>query len=191
MTTYAELPNLSVEVEGGLRFAYHDTGGDGRPVVLLQHFRGNLDNWDPALIDDLAANGRVITFDYEGVAGSNGSVAHTIVVDGRRNFEVSRRNEPRSGRCAWSFYPKHRRTRGCSCLVLLDGTWQPAQESRTARRAYPHRCRDDDSAGGRHSCRRRRGDGRDARSERQGNCWSSRVLATIPEVNLVASLERL
>ena len=78
MTTYAELPNLSVKVEGGRRFAYRDTGGDGRPVVLLQHFRGNLDNWDPALIDDLAANGRVITFDYEGVAGSNGSVVHTI-----------------------------------------------------------------------------------------------------------------
>src|SRR5258708_7177901 len=78
MTTYAELPNLSVNVEGGLRFAYRDTGGDGRPVVLFQHFRGNLDNWDPALIDELAANGRVITFDYEGVAGSNGSVAHTI-----------------------------------------------------------------------------------------------------------------
>ena len=78
MTTYAELPNLSVKVEGGLRFAYRDTGGDDRPVVLFQHFRGNLDNWDPALIDDLAANGRVITFDYEGVGGSNGSVAHTI-----------------------------------------------------------------------------------------------------------------
>ena len=76
--TYASLPNLRVESEEGLGFAYRDTGGDGRPLVLFQHFRGNLDNWDPALIDDLAANRRVITFDYEGVAGSEGNVAHTI-----------------------------------------------------------------------------------------------------------------
>ena len=78
MTSYYELPNLSVEIEGGLNLAYRDTGGDGRPAVLLQHFRGNLDNWDPALIDDLAANRRVITFDYAGVGGSEGAVAHTI-----------------------------------------------------------------------------------------------------------------
>jgi pimeloyl-ACP methyl ester carboxylesterase len=76
--TYAELDNLTVKSEGGLSFTYRDTRGDGRPLVLLQHFRGNLDNWDPALIDDLAANRRVITFDYEGVAGSEGEVAHTI-----------------------------------------------------------------------------------------------------------------
>jgi pimeloyl-ACP methyl ester carboxylesterase len=72
------LPNLRVRTEQGLSLAYRDTGGDGRPVVLLQHFRGNLDNWDPALIDELAASRRVITFDYEGVAGSEGVVAHTI-----------------------------------------------------------------------------------------------------------------
>jgi hypothetical protein len=53
---YADLPNLRVESEGELGFAYRDTGGDGRPVVLFQHFRGNLDNWDPALVDDLATN---------------------------------------------------------------------------------------------------------------------------------------
>ena len=78
MTTYAELENLTVKSGDGLSFAYRDTGGDGRPVVLFQHFRGNLDNWDPALIDDLAVNRRVITFDYEGVGGSEGRIAHTI-----------------------------------------------------------------------------------------------------------------
>ena len=78
MTTYAELPNLSVQSEEGLSLAYRDTAGDGRPVLLLQHFRGNLDSWDPALIDELASNRRVITFDYEGVGGSQGVVAHTM-----------------------------------------------------------------------------------------------------------------
>jgi pimeloyl-ACP methyl ester carboxylesterase len=78
MTTYADLPNLSVKTTDGLSLAYRDTGGDGRPTVLLQHFRGNLDNWDPALVDELATSRRVITFDYEGVGGSEGVVAHTI-----------------------------------------------------------------------------------------------------------------
>ena len=78
MTTYAELPNLSVKSAAGLSLAYRDTGGDGRPVVLFQHFRGNLDSWDPALVDELARGRRVITFDYEGVGGSEGRVAHTI-----------------------------------------------------------------------------------------------------------------
>ncbi len=39
--TYAELENLTVKSEGGPSIAYRDTGGNGRPLVLLQHFRGN------------------------------------------------------------------------------------------------------------------------------------------------------
>jgi pimeloyl-ACP methyl ester carboxylesterase len=78
MTSYADLPNLSVKTAHGLSLAYRDTGGDERPVVLLQHFRGNLDNWDPALVDDLATHRRVVAFDYDGVGGSEGAVAHSI-----------------------------------------------------------------------------------------------------------------
>ena len=48
------------------------------PLVLLQHFRGNLDNWDPALIDDLAAGRRVVTFDNRGVGGTTGMTPNTI-----------------------------------------------------------------------------------------------------------------
>jgi len=48
------------------------------PLVLLQHFRGNLDNWDPALIDALAAGRRVITFDNRGVGASSGRTPNTI-----------------------------------------------------------------------------------------------------------------
>jgi pimeloyl-ACP methyl ester carboxylesterase len=46
--------------------------------VTLQHFRGNLDNWDPALIDALAVGRRVITFDNRGVAASSGATPRTI-----------------------------------------------------------------------------------------------------------------
>jgi pimeloyl-ACP methyl ester carboxylesterase len=48
------------------------------PLVLLQHFRGNLDNWDPALIDALAADRRVITFDNTGVGATTGRTPNTI-----------------------------------------------------------------------------------------------------------------
>ncbi len=77
---YAELPNEAVRAANGLEYAYRDTrGGDGAvPLVLLQHFRGNLDNWDPALIDALAASRRVVTFDNAGVGGSAGTTPDTI-----------------------------------------------------------------------------------------------------------------
>jgi pimeloyl-ACP methyl ester carboxylesterase len=79
MVRYSELPNNLVSAANGIDYAYRDTGpSDGVPVVLLQHFRGNLDNWDPALIDTLAAGGRVLTFDYAGVGGSTGETAHTV-----------------------------------------------------------------------------------------------------------------
>jgi pimeloyl-ACP methyl ester carboxylesterase len=77
---YAELPNERVSAANGIEYAYRDTGGGGDavPLVLLQHFRGNLDNWDPALIDTLAATRRVVTFDSAGVGGSSGRTADSI-----------------------------------------------------------------------------------------------------------------
>ena len=39
----------------GIAFAYRRFGHPADTLlVMLQHFRGNLDNWDPALVDDLA-----------------------------------------------------------------------------------------------------------------------------------------
>jgi pimeloyl-ACP methyl ester carboxylesterase len=76
--TYAELPNKQVSAANGVDYAYRDTDGNEAPLVLLQHFRGNLDSWDPALIDALAGNRRVITFDNAGVGGSSGTTPDTI-----------------------------------------------------------------------------------------------------------------
>jgi pimeloyl-ACP methyl ester carboxylesterase len=45
---------------------------------LLQHFRGNLDNWDPALVDALAADRRVITFDNVGVGATTGRTPNAV-----------------------------------------------------------------------------------------------------------------
>ena len=79
-TAYSELPNELVSAANGIDYAYRDTGGgEGAvPLVLLQHFRGNLDNWDPALVDALAASRRVVTFDNAGVGGSTGTTPDTI-----------------------------------------------------------------------------------------------------------------
>ena len=76
--TYAELPNKVVSAANGVDYAYRDTGDGGVPLVLLQHFRGNLDSWDPALIDALASRRRVVTFDNTGVGGSTGVTPNTI-----------------------------------------------------------------------------------------------------------------
>jgi pimeloyl-ACP methyl ester carboxylesterase len=60
-------------------FAYRRFGRQGElPLVLLQHFRGNMDNWDPALTDALAAEREVILVDYPGVGASTGEPSSTI-----------------------------------------------------------------------------------------------------------------
>ena len=64
---------------GGVRFAYRRFGSPGAtPLVMLQHFRGNLDNWDPALTDALAREREVILVDYPGVSSSSGAFGPTI-----------------------------------------------------------------------------------------------------------------
>lgn len=75
--TYAGTPTKSVTAANGIDYAYREMGEGGVPLVLLQHFRGNLDNWDPALVDALAAKRRVVAFDNAGVAGSNGMTPTT------------------------------------------------------------------------------------------------------------------
>jgi len=78
--SYSSLPNLQVTGANGIDYAYRDTDplSGGVALVLLQHFRGNLDNWDPALVDGLAAGRRVITFDNTGVGGSSGTTPSTV-----------------------------------------------------------------------------------------------------------------
>lgn len=74
----AELSHI--EAGNGVRYAYRRFGrtSESIPVVFLQHFRGNVDNWDPALVDGIAAHREVILFDNTGVAGSTGTTPDTI-----------------------------------------------------------------------------------------------------------------
>jgi pimeloyl-ACP methyl ester carboxylesterase len=78
VTSYRDAPTRTVTA-GGVRFAYRELGPrTGVPVVLLTHLAAALDNWDPRVIDGLAAHHRVITFDNRGVGASTGTTPDTI-----------------------------------------------------------------------------------------------------------------
>ena len=77
-TSYKNAPTKSVSV-GGTRFVYRELGIDtGVPVIFLNHLAANLDNWDPRVVDGIAAKHRVITFDNRGVGGSEGKTPDTV-----------------------------------------------------------------------------------------------------------------
>jgi pimeloyl-ACP methyl ester carboxylesterase len=78
LVTYADASIQRVTAGNAIEYAYRDLGEGDVPLVLLQHFRGNLDNWDPALIDALAAGRRVVTFDNVGVGGTTGRTPSTV-----------------------------------------------------------------------------------------------------------------
>jgi pimeloyl-ACP methyl ester carboxylesterase len=69
----------------GAEFAYRRFGRPGDlPLVMLQHFRGNLDNWDPALTGALAADREIILVDYPGVGSSTGEPSGSIAQTARQ-----------------------------------------------------------------------------------------------------------
>jgi pimeloyl-ACP methyl ester carboxylesterase len=75
---YADASIQRVTAANAIEYAYRDLGEGDVPLVLLQHFRGNLDNWDPALVDALAAHRRVIAFDNAGVGATSGRTPSTV-----------------------------------------------------------------------------------------------------------------
>lgn len=78
ITSYLEAPNRTIRA-GGTTFAYRELGPRGGvPVVFFVHLAATLDNWDPRIVDPIAAHRHVITFDNAGVGGSSGSVPPTI-----------------------------------------------------------------------------------------------------------------
>ena len=80
---WKNVPTRTIDVNG-VPFAYRELGPDsGVPVIFLHHLMAVLDDWDPRVIDGIAAQRRVITFDNRGVGASGGSVPHTVEEMGR------------------------------------------------------------------------------------------------------------
>ena len=81
--TWKDVPTRTINV-GVVPFAYRELGPDsGVPVIFLHHLMAVLDDWDPCVIDGIAAHRRVIAFDNRGVGASGGSVPHTVEEMGR------------------------------------------------------------------------------------------------------------
>jgi pimeloyl-ACP methyl ester carboxylesterase len=82
-TTLEAAPTRYVE-GNGIRFAYRRLGPTtGTPLVLLQHFSGNIDAWDPAVVNALATDRPVIAFDNAGVGRSTGQTPDNIAAMAR------------------------------------------------------------------------------------------------------------
>lgn len=77
-TTSRTTPTRTINA-GGVRFAYRELGPRGDvPLVFLHHLTAVLDDWDPRVLDGIAAHRHVIVFDNRGVGASSGSVPHTV-----------------------------------------------------------------------------------------------------------------
>ncbi|NWL13929.1 alpha/beta hydrolase [Paenarthrobacter nitroguajacolicus] len=77
-SAYLRVPAKTVTADG-ITYAYREMGPKGGvPVVFLIHLAGNMDNWDPRIIDPIAEKHHVITFSNRGVGASTGSVPDSI-----------------------------------------------------------------------------------------------------------------
>lgn len=76
---YNQTPTRYIEAKG-TRYAYRVVGEDhgGTPLLLLQHFTGTMDDWDPATIEDLARRRRLYIFDNAGVGRSGGASPDSV-----------------------------------------------------------------------------------------------------------------
>ena len=78
MTTWKDTPTRTINVDG-VTFSYRELGsGSEVPVVFLHHLTAVHDDWDPRVVDGIAAQHRVITFDNRGVGATGGSVPATV-----------------------------------------------------------------------------------------------------------------
>lgn len=77
--SWKTVPTQSISA-GGVDFKYRELGKHhgGTPVVFLTHLAAVLDNWDPRVIDGIAAKHHVIAFDNRGIGASSGSPSNSI-----------------------------------------------------------------------------------------------------------------
>jgi pimeloyl-ACP methyl ester carboxylesterase len=76
--SYGTAPIQVIRADNGIDYAYREIGTGTVPLVLLQHFRGNLENWDHRLVDALASQRRVVAFNNVGVGATTGTTPNTI-----------------------------------------------------------------------------------------------------------------
>lgn len=76
--TFRTAPTKSINVNG-TKFVYREFGKrEGIPVIFLHHLTAVLEDWDPRVIDGVAAQHHVVIFDNRGVGGSAGTTPASI-----------------------------------------------------------------------------------------------------------------
>jgi pimeloyl-ACP methyl ester carboxylesterase len=76
--THETAPNRFVEADA-IRFAYRRFGKPGgTPLLLLNYFAANMDNWDPLVTNGFAAEREVVLFDYPGIGASAGEMPSSV-----------------------------------------------------------------------------------------------------------------
>ncbi|WP_422290408.1 alpha/beta fold hydrolase [Hydrogenophaga sp.] len=84
MTLKSELSWKTVPTQtitaGGVDYTYREMGqhNGGTPIVFLVHLAAVLDNWDPRIMDGIAARHHVIAFNNRGIGSSSGSPANSM-----------------------------------------------------------------------------------------------------------------
>ena len=79
MQAYSQTPTEVVRAANGIDFAFRRVGNRGGiPLVLANYFAANMDDWDPLIVDGLASDRDVITFDYPGIGSSTGATPATV-----------------------------------------------------------------------------------------------------------------
>lgn len=90
--TNVETKHLKV---GDVSYAYRELRppklADPTPVVFLHRFRGTLDDWDPAFVDELAKTRHVILFSDAAVGSSTGTPAKDFDEKGRNAASFARK----------------------------------------------------------------------------------------------------
>jgi pimeloyl-ACP methyl ester carboxylesterase len=77
-TAFENATTQSVDVNG-TSFVYREIGKKGGvPVVFLHHLTAVLEDWDPRVVDGVAAKHHVVVFDNRGVGGSGGATPQTV-----------------------------------------------------------------------------------------------------------------
>jgi pimeloyl-ACP methyl ester carboxylesterase len=67
-------------VQGALaNYGYREVGAStGTPIILLQRYRGTIDDWDPALLEELSKTRRVVVLDNVGIGSSDGVAPDSV-----------------------------------------------------------------------------------------------------------------
>ncbi len=75
--TWNDVPTQTVNVNG-VTYAYRELGSGDVPVIFLHHLMAVLDDWDPEIINGIAAKHKVIAFDNKGVGNTEGLTPNSI-----------------------------------------------------------------------------------------------------------------